>query len=254
MSRVIGLTLLLSSRHAQDSDPAQGDAAADLNEAVPSVVSAYASKWGVTFSIRRSFAEDVTLARPTLRAGDLRARASLWPQDDSDHEGEDLDPLELPEGTRVLIEGHVRPPCDGRKSAQDVVFAVHLRTAKGNVETRRFSAQRPDLLATATKKWCSFGPSASVGPTLIRPNGDTTVVALVTNPGPRSLRAELPAYSNGRTSWSSASAEVPPGRTVKLTVHGTHVLCKPEDRASWKSGRLRIDGRPYAATSDEALC
>ena len=238
---VIGLVVALPLLKASDAPPVS----APEQDAVPVKVVVGASEYGIGVGIKTSFAEDLTLFSPTVQAGESRLKASLWPLDGDDHEGEDLDPLVLPKGTPVSIEGGVRSTCDGSASADNVVFAVRARGKDGTEEVLRFTSRRPGILAEAVKKWCSMGPTVSPGGGSLSADGDAKANVTVTHPGPGTITVTVPAFSQGGATWSAAEATVPAGDRVMFVVKGSGVRYDGSQKLPWEDGRLLIDGEPF---------
>ncbi len=214
----------------------------------------FVSEFGVRVGMQTTFDEAVTLSSPALRAGALHDKASLWPEDDKDHEGEDLDPLKLAAGTPVLVEGQLRPDCDGSDPGTNIVFSVQVRRAGGPVATSQFSASHTQFLRNATKTWCALGPRVRVHRSSIAPNGAAIVHLVLTNPGPDTISVEIPAYADKQVSWSPASASVPEGEDVDVVVRGANIQCQRGEKGSWLEGRMRIDGKPFVVSSDDGWC
>jgi hypothetical protein len=226
----------------------------DADRIRPRAFEVHVDTSGIRFGTRVRFTGDVTLRSPTLRAGDTGAKASLWPEDDADHDGEDRDPLFLPRGTRVLLEGTVRPDCQDPDPAGAVAFSVWVSVGDGPERAREIRADEADLLTPAAQRWCALDPHASVSRSTVWRDGDALVRLTVTNPGSDAIEVEVPAYSNPRVSWAAASATVPAGGDAVLRIRGTDVDCRPDEETSWQEGRLLVDGTPLVVSSDNSWC
>lgn len=245
---VIGLVVVLP-RLSSSPEPAPPPSALEL-DAVPVDVRVFVDEYGISMRIKTSFAEDLTLSSPTVQSGEDHEKATLWPLDGRDHEGEDLDPLILPKGTPVTIEGALRPACDGDTPDKPVDFAVRSRGKDGVEEVRRFTSKRPGILVRPTAKWCSMGPVIQPGGGSLSADGDAKADITVINPGPGTIVVTVPAFSQGRATWFAASATVPAGRTVMFVVKGSGVRY---DRSPlpWEDGRLLVDGQPFTLPAPE---
>ncbi len=218
----------------------------------PHRIDAAVMELGIVLHTKVTFAEPVTLTDPNLRVGEIEAEGELWPLDGQDHEGEDLDPLRLLAGTSVLIQGLIRPICDG--SDVRTIISVTSQNSAGETLLNHFPARNPSDLASATHKYCGQGPTVSAEMNHMSADGDAVIGVVVVNPGPNEITVEVPAYSNEHVSWTALTGTVPAGERVRFEIHGTQVGCEPGERASWEGGRLLIDGEPFIVTSDDAWC
>jgi hypothetical protein len=221
---------------------------------VPKEVTVRVGDEAIDFGIVMSFPDQVTLTGPTLRVGRTTGAARLWPLDDRDHEGQDLDPLTLRAGMPVALEGYARPPCAPGEPGPEVVFAVTVESLDGSTQRHHFPALHPEVVPPAVEEWCSGGPSVTAGMEYLGPNGEAVIGVTVINPGPEVIDVEVPAYADQHVSWTEASSTVPPGQQVSLKIHGTDVGCERGEIASWEGGRLLIEGKPFVVTSDDAWC
>lgn len=207
---------------------------------------------GISFSTETTFAETVTLSAPTLRAGKAEVPGELWPLDGQDHEGEDLDPLPLPAGTPVQIQGTIRPRCDG--SDIEVTISVTSQSSDGEKQGNRYSARNFEALAAAMQQFCERGPTVSIPMIRGYPDGDAVIGLDVMNPGPEEITVEVPGYSDEHVTWTAVTGTVPAGESVRFEIQGEQVGCELGEKASWQEGRLLIDGDPFVVTSDDGWC
>lgn len=207
---------------------------------------------GVSFSIETTFPEGVTLSAPTVKVGRVEAPGELWPLDGIDHEGEDLDPVSVPVGTRVQIHGWLRPSCDGGDDRATI--SVISQRPDDEQSTRRYVGRNVEAVEAAIRQFCERGPTVSLLMSRLDPNGDATVGLDVVNPGPDEITVEVPGYSDERVTWRALTGTVPAGESVRFEIHGSQVGYEPGERASWQEGRLLIDGEPFVVTSDDGWC
>lgn len=208
-------------------------------------VDVHVSEYGVGLDMRTSFAEDVTLTKPGVMAGETEGGAYLWPLDGVDHEGEDLETIHLPRDTPVSISGGVRPPCEGDAPSGDIVFSVHSVGDNDEPTLLRFVARNPEALGPATKQWCDMGVTVSAAGGSLSADGDAKADVTVINPGPGDITVEIPAFSDAGATWLPATATVPAGETAHLEVKGSGVTYDGTQDVPWEDGRLLINGEAF---------
>ena len=205
----------------------------------------YVSEFGVSLSMRTRFPADVTLTKADLQAGDTEGGVYLWPLDGVDHEGEDLDPIDLPRDTPILIEGGVRPTCNGDESSGDIVFSVQSVGDDGEATLLSFVARNPEVLGPATKKFCDMGVRVHAGGGSLSADGDAKADVTVFNPGPGDVTVDIPAFSDGGATWLPVTATVPAGEIGHFVVEGSGVTYDGTQEVPLEDGRLLIDGEPF---------
>ena len=220
-----------------------------VSKTVSVEVGDFVDAYGIQIAMRTSFDGDVTLSAARASVAGVTDDAQLWPLDDVDHQGEDLDPLELPAGTPVSMSALVRPPFPGDKNGE-LAFQVRVKHDDGQVELVRFLARDSDAVGPALEKWCSRGPWVGLSHAELWPDGTATVYLWVSNPGPETVRVEVPAYADEHAVWKAATPQdVAPGEMADIEIHGTDVDCDDGETGSWQRGRLLLDGDPTRVQS-----
>lgn len=220
----------------------------EASRTAPIEVSDSVDAYGINIRMRTSFYDDVTLSAATATVVGTTDDAELWPLDGEDHEGEDLDPVDLPAGTSISMSAWVRPRCPG-ESPDDLAFRVRVEHADGQVELVRFLASDPHVLLPALDKWCSLEPMVSLSRTELWPDGTAIVHLTVSNPGPETARVEVPAYADAHAIWVATTEDVAPGELADVEVNGTEVDCDKGETGSWQRGRLLVDGESTGVRS-----
>jgi len=199
---------------------------------------------GIHVGMQTSFDDDVVLSAAHAIGAGASDDVQLWPEDGVDHEGEELDPLKVSGGTTVTMDALLRPPCTEQKNG-DLSFDVRVEHADGRAELVRFLARDPDAVLVALEKWCSHGPWIGLSHTELWPDGRAVVHLSVSNPGPRTIHVEVPAYADEHATWQAAvPMDVAPGARSDIEIHGTDVVCADAKYGSWRQGRLLVDGEP----------
>jgi hypothetical protein len=211
---------------------------------VPFEIGDRVDAFGIHVGMQTSFEDDVVLSAARAIGVGATADVQLWPEDGVDHEGADLDPLKVSGGTTVTMDALVRPPCTEQKNG-DLSFEVHVEHADGRAELVRFLARDPGAVLVPLEKWCSHGPWFGLSHTELWPDGRAIVHLSVSNPGPRTIHVEVPAYAEEHATWQAAvPVDVAPGERSDIEIHGTDVVCADGKYGSWRQGRLLVDGEP----------
>jgi hypothetical protein len=206
------------------------------------------AEFGTMLGIAVAFPEDRVVTGARLLVGDQELRASTYPLDGTDPEPPP-DPLPLAADVRVLVEARVPPDCDVPAGAP--VFVVTSKTANGRSRDDRYSVSNGGEFRRQAENVCRLGPVLAVAGSTERPDGSFTVGLHVTNPG---APAEVVAreWTDGKTHWRAARAEVPSGGSVTLQIHGTGDGCSHE--GPWEHGQVTLDGKvldpPDEASAD----
>ena len=203
----------------------------------------YVDEHGVTVTTEVHFDGEVILSHPQLHLGDAHEPAWLWPLDGTDHEGEDLEPLTVPDGISVEMTSTVRGSCNGDQ-VQRMRFGVSVREADGTTQVHEFTPRNEIAMPQAILEWCAMGPTVTAGMERLEPDGDAVIGIYVINPGPKAIEVTVPAYADGHVSWTEGTIEAPPGEKTRFEIYGTDVGCEPGEIASWAEGRLSVDGEP----------
>lgn len=207
----------------------------------------YVDEQWVIVSMRASFQEAVTLSVPVIEVGAARKGGELWPLDGVDHEGEDLDPIQLEVGTPVSISGYLQPPCTG---PSDVSLGVTAVGPDGDRVRHRYAPSNAAEVQAAVREFCAQGPAVRARAYHWEPDGDAKASVTVMNPGPDAITVELPAYADKFVTWSALDVTVPADETTTYEIRGTDVDCEPGETASWLGGRLLVDGEPVVIRTE----
>lgn len=207
-------------------------------------MSVYSGDYGIRLGMHTRFSEDREVLAASVRAGNATASATVYPDDGVDYDAGPPVPLPLPAGTRMTAEGTVMPVC-GDDATSPIVFIVESRLPGGELVVDRYSPTNPEVYGPALDKWCTRGLYVSAGGGSLTADGDAEALLTVINPGPDAIVVEVPAFSDGGATWSTASTTVPAGELVSFTVEGTGVRYDGSQEVPWERGRLLIDGEPF---------
>lgn len=217
----------------------------------------YTSEDGIRFAITATYDEDRVLAKPTVEVGGLRqGGGQLWPNDDADHEGEDLDPLYLPSGTSVTYEVVVEPDCDKLDASPAIQFTLPATLSSGReVVVDRLVPSNPETYLPAIRLWCDIGVTIQAGGgSLADPGGEARVALLINNATNDDAEVEMPALASGGATWAPLSTTVPAGTEVTEIVIGDGVWCHTGQGVPWADGRILIDGHPLDVPVADVWC
>lgn len=212
----------------------------------------HADEYGVTVAIKVGYPEEREVTGARLLAGDESTRASLYPLDGTDPDGQPSS-ITLAPDEQVSLEGALLVPCSGEHDAP--VFEVVSR-ADGVRVTDLFQPSNADGYQQAVREWCDRSITMSVSGMRSTPQGDHELRVQFSNPGPEPVTVTSEEVDDGTSTWQAASMVVPAGIT-QLTIHG-HGPSGCAAPPPWESGHVRADGeviRPEpdasAATSAE---
>jgi hypothetical protein len=209
----------------------------------------YVSQYGVRVGVKVGFAERRTVTGVRLLAGHRSSVVSPYPLDGTDSDAP-LRTVDLPAGTRMLLEGEVTRGCPG---APDLpVFEVSSRLDG----ERRLDRYRPDdrsAFTTAFRRWCHRGVSVTGVSSRATPDGHYTLRLGFTNPGPHAVRVVSQAFERSGARWERASLTVRGGEQGDLVLRGHG---PPECRivTPWATGHVLVDGVPLGAGAVEDWC
>lgn len=198
----------------------------------------------IRFSIEVAFAEGRTLYEPKLYVGADSASGEMWPVDGLDHEGEDLDPLNLVAGQRVLIEARVQAACDETASVPEIAFKIPGVLPDGTRSSARFTPKNPEFYANAITLGCGLNVAAQVGGGTSG-GGEVRIAFTVNNPSERPVTVTIPALAQGEARFDELEFIVPPHEHRTRTIAGHGVYCGAAAPDPWDDGRVLINGNQY---------
>jgi hypothetical protein len=246
---LLGLLTVLGC--SADALPRTSDAA----QSPSTQMSTYTSEWGIRLGIVRQYPEDRVLSSPSATVGGLVDVGELWPLDDADHEGEDLDPLALSAGTKVSYEAVVKPDCDNVDASPPIEFRIPATLPNGKQVVDVMSPSNPSAYAVAVNLWCRLGVAVQVGGgSLGEGNEPSRVAILVSNQSSNDIHVEVPALESHGASWRALAFTVPSGEQVTREVLGWDVRCDRTQERPWADGRLLIDDSPWDEPIADVWC
>src|SRR6185436_251687 len=91
----------------------------------------YTSEYGIRLGITLRYPEARVLTSPSVTVGDVKGVGRLYPFDGPDHDGQDLDPLSVRAGSKVLDEATIKPACKDVQLSPSIQFSISATFSGG---------------------------------------------------------------------------------------------------------------------------
>ena len=214
----------------------------------------YTSEYGIRLGITLRYPEDRVLTSPSVTVGDIEGAGRLDPFDGPDHDGQDLDPLSVPAGSKVLDEATIKPACKDVQLSPPIQFSIPATFSGGKEVVDVLVPSNPEAYEPAIRLWCKIGVAVQAGGGSMGDDGEARVALLIGNYSSDDITVEMPALSAGGTTWKAVSVTVPAGQKVMREVEGSGAHCGRGQKLPWADGRILVNGTPLSTPVADVWC